>query len=190
MTRLPAVALRLALLAALSIPAAAPAGAPPGVDPAAIEAHVRFLADDLLEGRGIGTRGGALAAAYHEAVFRAAGLRPGGPDGYVQPVPMTAFLPDPEARVAFEHGGTRTILQTGEDFAVVNCGLPEGALRGRPLVTVTRSSFPISLGSTATVSGCVSRRWPSTKRPLSPARPMATSSLCWSSSRSATAGKR
>ena len=133
MTRPPAVAVRLALLAALSIPAAAPAGAPPGVDPAAIEAHVRFLADDLLEGRGIGTRGGALAAAYHEAVFRAAGLRPGGPDGYVQPVPMTAFLPDPEARVALERGGTRTILQAGEDFAVVNCGLPEGALRGRPL---------------------------------------------------------
>lgn len=131
MTRLPAC---LALLALSVIPAAArPADGPPAVDAAAIEAHVRFLADDLLEGRGIGTRGGTLAAAYHEAVFRAAGLRPGADGSFVQPVPMTAFLPDPDASIVCERGGTRMVLATGEDFAIVNGGLPEGVLRGRPL---------------------------------------------------------
>ena len=34
------------------------------IRPEAIQAHVRFLAGDLLEGRGTGTRGYALAAKY------------------------------------------------------------------------------------------------------------------------------
>jgi Zn-dependent M28 family amino/carboxypeptidase len=137
MTRLRVAAACVALLTPLMNPGPAPAagvaGGLPVVDPAALSAHVRFLADDRLEGRGIGTRGGALAAAYHEAVFRAAGLRPGAGDGFVQPVPMTAFLPDPEASIAFERGGTRTVLATGGDFAIVNGGLPGGVLRARPL---------------------------------------------------------
>ena len=133
MTRARALAAGLALSVLLVFPAPAPAAGQPVLDPAAIEAHVRFLADDLLEGRGIGTRGGSLAAAYQEAVFRAAGLEPGAGDGFAQPVPMTAFLPDPEARITFERGGTRTVLATGEDFAIVNAGLPDGVLRAQPL---------------------------------------------------------
>src|SRR5262245_23749649 len=54
-----------------------------------IEAHVRFLADDLLEGRAAGTRGYDLAALYVESQFRALGLEPAGEDGtYFQKVPM------------------------------------------------------------------------------------------------------
>ena len=34
------------------------------IDPERIRAHVRFLADDLLEGRGTGQRGGDIAAQY------------------------------------------------------------------------------------------------------------------------------
>ena len=34
------------------------------IGPAAIRAHVAFLADDLLEGRGTGTRGHDFAAQY------------------------------------------------------------------------------------------------------------------------------
>ncbi len=133
MTRLSILAACLALLSScVSRPPTA--SAVPPVDAAAIEAHVRFLADDLLEGRGIATRGGALAAAYQEAVFRAAGLEPGGADGgYAQPVPMIAYRPDPVASITIERDAVRTVLATGEDFAIVNCGLPEGVLRGRPL---------------------------------------------------------
>ena len=81
-----------------------PAQAVPTFEPATFEAHLRFLADDLLEGRGIGTRGGRLAAAYIEAVFRAAGLEPGSSEGFLQKVPMSAFAPDPEASITIERG--------------------------------------------------------------------------------------
>ena len=43
-----------------------------------IRAHVKFLASDLLEGRGVGTRGGRLATEYLAAAFAAAGVQPGG----------------------------------------------------------------------------------------------------------------
>ena len=40
-----------------------------------------FLADDLLEGRGTGTRGYQLAADYVRAQFEEMGLKPGGVNG-------------------------------------------------------------------------------------------------------------
>lgn len=54
-----------------------------------IRAHVKFLSSDLLEGRGPGQRGGALAEGYIAAQFAAAGLKPGAADGtYLQRVPL------------------------------------------------------------------------------------------------------
>ncbi|MDE2980717.1 MAG: M28 family peptidase [Gemmatimonadota bacterium] len=44
-------------------------------------AHVRYLADDLLEGRAVGTRGERCAGEYIAAQFRALGLRPAGDGG-------------------------------------------------------------------------------------------------------------
>lgn len=46
-----------------------------------IEGHLRFLADDLLEGRLPGSRGYDLAALYVESHFRALGLKPAGLNG-------------------------------------------------------------------------------------------------------------
>lgn len=40
------------------------------------EAHVRFLADDLLEGREAGTRGGKIAARYVASSLQAMGVKP------------------------------------------------------------------------------------------------------------------
>jgi Zn-dependent M28 family amino/carboxypeptidase len=52
---------------------------------------VRFLADDLLEGRGPGTRGGDIAAKYIATQFALDGLKPAGDDGtYFQKVPLYA----------------------------------------------------------------------------------------------------
>jgi Zn-dependent M28 family amino/carboxypeptidase len=52
-----------------------------------IAAHVKFLADDLLEGRGTGTRGGDIAAQYIATQFALAGLKPAGDNGsYLQKV--------------------------------------------------------------------------------------------------------
>lgn len=44
-------------------------------------AHVRYLADDLLEGRAVGTRGERCAGEYIATQFRALGLRPAGDGG-------------------------------------------------------------------------------------------------------------
>jgi Zn-dependent M28 family amino/carboxypeptidase len=48
--------------------------------------HVKFLADDRLEGRDTGSEGYRKAAAYVAAEFQQAGLKPGGGNGYLQPV--------------------------------------------------------------------------------------------------------
>jgi Zn-dependent M28 family amino/carboxypeptidase len=45
---------------------------------AELAAHVKFLADDLLEGRAPATRGGDLAARYIASQFELLGLEPGG----------------------------------------------------------------------------------------------------------------
>ena len=51
------------------------------ITPQLIEAPLRLLADDLMEGRAPGTRGGDLAARYLASQFAGLGLRPGAPDG-------------------------------------------------------------------------------------------------------------
>ena len=100
---------------------------------AVFDAHLRFLASDLLEGRGIGSRGGRLAAAYIEAVFRGAGLEPRYPEGFSQPFAMNAFAPDPRAALAYRTAGADVVLAPGDDFVGTNFGLPEGGLGARPL---------------------------------------------------------
>src|SRR5437667_3140431 len=66
------------------------------VDTAAMDAHVRFLASDLLEGRAPATRGGRLAAEYIAAQFQALGLEPAGANGtYFQPVALVGMTPQP-----------------------------------------------------------------------------------------------
>src|SRR6266404_5048105 len=67
------------------------------VDPERIRAHVRFLSDDLLEGRGTGQRGGDIAAEYIATQFALYGLKPAGDSGtYMQKVPMVGITPGPE----------------------------------------------------------------------------------------------
>jgi Zn-dependent M28 family amino/carboxypeptidase len=66
------------------------------VDPERIRAHVRFLAHDLLEGRGTGQRGGDIAAEYIATQFALDGLQPAGDNGtFLQKVPMVGVTPDP-----------------------------------------------------------------------------------------------
>lgn len=66
------------------------------VDTAAMDAHLKFLASDLLEGRAPATRGGRLAAEYIAAQFQAMGLEPAGANGtYFQPVALVGMTPQP-----------------------------------------------------------------------------------------------
>src|SRR3954469_21697488 len=55
----------------------------------ALKAHIQFLSDDLLEGRGTATRGHEIAAKYVAEQFEAMGLKPAGDQGpYFQRVPF------------------------------------------------------------------------------------------------------
>src|SRR5688500_15230274 len=92
------------MLAAVAVPlaAVAAAGALSAVEKAAaarIEAgdivpHIRFLADDLLEGRAPGSRGERLASRYIAAQLEAAGLEPVGEGGtFFQKVPLVGITP-------------------------------------------------------------------------------------------------
>jgi len=60
--------------------------APPVVEEMPIRAHMAFLADPLLEGRGTGQRGGDLAVKYLAAQLGALGLKPMVGDSYLQRV--------------------------------------------------------------------------------------------------------
>jgi len=82
---------------------AAPAGnlgivAKPGLSairPEALSAHIRYLADDLLEGRGTGTRGHAIAARYVAAQLQSLGYQPAGNgQTYFQSVPFVGTTVD------------------------------------------------------------------------------------------------
>lgn len=59
------------------------------ITPAAMEAHVTFLSDDLLEGRDTGTPGYDIAARYVATQYRALGLQPAVDGGWYQQVPFS-----------------------------------------------------------------------------------------------------
>jgi Zn-dependent M28 family amino/carboxypeptidase len=122
----------MALVGCASSPvrSAAPASAPaatsavPAPDTAAalaairgdeIRAHVRFLSDDLLEGRAPGTRGGQLAAAYIASQFERIGLQPVN-GSYFQKVPILGVTARPQSiRVGFSGARGRLAADYTDD---------------------------------------------------------------------------
>jgi Zn-dependent M28 family amino/carboxypeptidase len=87
------------------------------IDDHTLRAHIRFLADDLLEGRGTGTRGGLLAARYIAAQFEALGLEPACADGsYFQSVQMVGSRTDPSTRLNLKSAAGALDLAFATDF--------------------------------------------------------------------------
>jgi Zn-dependent M28 family amino/carboxypeptidase len=67
------------------------------IDGEKIRAHVKFLADDLLEGRGPGLRGSEIAAKYIATQFALYGLKPAGDNGtYLQQINFVGMKAIPE----------------------------------------------------------------------------------------------
>jgi len=84
-----------------------------------IRADIRYLSDDLLEGRGTGSRGGMLAARYIASQFEGLGLEPAGTDrSYLQHVQLVGTKTDPSTQlVARASSGTSEArFRFGEDF--------------------------------------------------------------------------
>ncbi|MEP6572094.1 MAG: M28 family peptidase [Gemmatimonadota bacterium] len=81
-----------------------------------MRAHLEFLADDALEGRGTATRGGLLASKYIASEFERMGLEPAGDSGsYFQRVPIIALTPQPTMRVT---APTATALKFRDDYVL------------------------------------------------------------------------
>lgn len=117
--RLSPVAAVIALAFCASSAVAQPA--PPPLSDAArrVQAHMEFLASDLLEGREAGSRGYDIAADYVAAQFKQLGLTPAGDAGsYFQRVPMVAYRPVDEGSLVLKRGGAATPLVFGDDYVV------------------------------------------------------------------------
>jgi hypothetical protein len=105
-----------ALIMMLLLAPATPASSQ-SVDTMAIRGHTRFLADDLLAGRGTGTEGERLAAAYIVSQAKRIGLEhvPGA-GSFLLPVPLREAVIDPASRAVVSVGTDSVVFRTGEGF--------------------------------------------------------------------------
>ena len=108
----------LATSLVLALPAtAAPAASQALVQESTLRAHLAFLSDDLLEGRGTGQRGGDLTVAYLESQAMALGLKPGNGKSYRQAVKIAGVKAEPEASsIGLQAGGKALPLSFGKDW--------------------------------------------------------------------------
>jgi hypothetical protein len=114
------------------------------IRPEGIRAHMEFLADDLLEGRGTGTRGYQLAANYVRAQFEGMGLKPAGVNGsYFQNVRFRQMeLVREQSSLTVKRDGSGRTLTMDQDYL----------MRGHPLLTDATAEAPVvfvSYGVTA-----------------------------------------
>jgi Zn-dependent M28 family amino/carboxypeptidase len=83
----------------------------------ALRGHIRFLASDLLEGRGPGSRGDELAQQYVAAQFESLGLKPAAPGGgWFQKVPLVGVTAHIPAAVTFRHDRQSLELKRHADY--------------------------------------------------------------------------
>ncbi len=125
-------------LAGAQVGKATPPALSPEIDKEKIRAHVKFLASDLLEGRGTGQRGGDIAAEYIATQFALYGLKPLGDNGtYFQNVPMVSVktLPETSFKFAEESGKSFTAVNL-TDFVTSNESQTEFADIDAPIVFV------------------------------------------------------
>ena len=110
----------------------------PKFDPEKIRAHVKYLASDELEGRGMNQKGGDLAAEYLRARFKDYGLRPAGENGtYFQSVPMVGVRTLGETTFALvPKSGDPAALTALDDYVTTNERQTELAEIDAPIVFV------------------------------------------------------
>jgi Zn-dependent M28 family amino/carboxypeptidase len=103
-----------------------------------MRAHVKFLASDLLEGRGVGQRGGDLATEYIAAQFALVGAKPAGDNGsYFQKFSLVGVSPQPDSQLSFAGAdGVSTPLRWLDEFVGVTYSQKPEAQFDAPAVFV------------------------------------------------------
>jgi Zn-dependent M28 family amino/carboxypeptidase len=105
-----------------------------------VRAHTTYLADNLLEGRGAGTRGYDLAARYVASQFARIGLEPGAGDRYEQPVKFIETTTELEAgRFIIRHDGKEVSLAPINEVLV-------GIAAGRTEDSITAPAVFVGFG--------------------------------------------
>ncbi len=98
------------------------------IDEATVRGHVRFLADDLLEGRGPGSRGDAMTQLYLATQFQSLGLEPAAADGtWLQPVPLVGVRTVAPDTVTFVNDDQSVTFKSVTDFMSTIGGPVESA---------------------------------------------------------------
>ncbi|XZE53351.1 M20/M25/M40 family metallo-hydrolase [Planctomycetaceae bacterium SH139] len=89
-----------------------------------VRSHIQFLADDLLEGRGPGSRGDALTQLYLQTQFKLHGLKPVFPgDSWVQAVPLVGSQTRSPDSVTVRKGADSIELKNYDDV-ICSVGRP------------------------------------------------------------------
>lgn len=101
----------------------------PDISSGNIEAHIRFLASDYMEGRDAGSRGYEIAANYVASQMRLLGLEPAGENGsYFADVPMQDITADRDFN-RMELGGA--VFGQGDGLVIgANPSVPEARVTG------------------------------------------------------------
>ncbi|HEY0544663.1 MAG TPA: M28 family peptidase [Pyrinomonadaceae bacterium] len=82
-----------------------------------LRAHIKFLSDDSLEGRGTGARGGEIAAKYIASQLERLGLKGAGKDGsFFQPVSLYGVKSDPKTTLSVAAGVNNLAFKFADDF--------------------------------------------------------------------------
>src|SRR5256885_11323213 len=90
---------------------------PSSISEDALRAHIKFLSDDRLEGRGTGARGGELAALYVAQQFEAMGLKGAGAKGsFWQPVSLVGVKADPKTELRINGARGSEAFKFADDF--------------------------------------------------------------------------
>ncbi|HMG13053.1 MAG TPA: hypothetical protein VK571_07755, partial [Gemmatimonadaceae bacterium] len=109
----------LLTLASASSAGAQTDNAPSRITPQEIDAHLRFLSSDLLEGRAPATRGGRIAEEYIATQLQAFGVKPGvGDSSYFQRVPIDVVKADPATIKVTATGKANANLRFTDDVVV------------------------------------------------------------------------
>jgi Zn-dependent M28 family amino/carboxypeptidase len=126
----------LTLLLALLFAVSAAAQTAPHFDGQTWWNHIKFLADDKLEGRDTGSRGERAAQAYAVEQLKSAGAEPAGVNGFYQPVKFVSRqIVEKDCSLTLIRDGRRESLTLGEDAIIGTRIMPAPEVEA-PLVFV------------------------------------------------------
>lgn len=161
-------------LAACSLVLTAPVRAQ-RIDTLEIRGATRILADDSMQGRGLGTPGADMAAHYLASELKRLGLQPvGAGASYLLPVPLKEAHVDDAATRVLVRGADTATFESGRDFLVntggagafhdfsgdaVLVGGPAGAARALAALGSPRGKVLVLLGGLGTDAPALVPEW-------------------------------